>query len=419
MSLDSILKRVFWSFAAAKIAHLLAILALTIPSIQRNALYAHKVNPTLFQNLSDVEQFGFLHHQVQPFTVRTPDNETIYAWHILPLHLYHEHQDELVDQDDFGLKTSESVIDTVAFKLLANDTNAHVILNFHGNAAHLASAWRPAAYDQQLGLSTPERPLHVITFDYRGFGLSTGSPTEAGLTTDAETLLSFLTGLTPKSSLIHSARPSLSIPPSKVILFGQSLGTAVATAVTYRWTLTNALPPFKGLILVSGFTSLPRLLDSYSLKGLTPPFLGPLSHYPLSRYPRLKDYVISRIEDNWPTDQRIADLISHPNSSPSLDLTILHAEDDREIPWQEGFGNWEAVIAAAKLTTKGRGFILVDECAQEQLQAGEYAGDTIWTDGDWKWVRWQRARHGGHNRLAASNHAGLAVRRVLHGIQQW
>jgi pimeloyl-ACP methyl ester carboxylesterase len=414
MPLDSIFKKAFWSLAGAGIAYLLSILALTFPSIQRNALYAHKVNPTLFQNLSDVEQFGFLHHQVQPFTVRTPDNETIHAWHILPLHLYHEHQEELVDQNDFGLKTSESVIDTVAFKLLANDTNAHVILNFHGNAAHLASAWRPAAYIQQLGLSTPERPLHVITFDYRGFGLSTGSPTEAGLTTDAEALLSFLTGLTPNSSPIHSARRSLSIPPSSIILFGQSLGTAVATAVIHRWTLTNALPPFKGLILVSGFTSLPRLLESYSLKGVVPPPLPPLS-----RYPRLKDYVISHIADNWRTDQRIADLISHPNSASSLDLTILHAEDDWEIPWREGFGNWEAVIVAAKSTTQGRGFILVDECAQEKLQAGEYAGDTIWTDGDRKWVRWQRARRGGHNRLAASNHAGLAVRRVLHEIQQW
>jgi pimeloyl-ACP methyl ester carboxylesterase len=414
MPLDLIFKKAFWSLAAAGTVYLLAILALTVPSIQRNALYVHKLNPTLFQNLSDVEQFGFLHHQVQPFTVRTPDNETIYAWHILPLHLYHEHQDELVDQNDFGPKTSESVIDTVAFKLLAGDTNAHVILNFHGNGAHLASVWRPAVYNQQLSLSTLERSLHVITFDYRGFGLSTGSPTEAGLTTDAETILSFLTGLTPKGSLIHSARRSLSISPSSIILFGQSLGTAVATAVTHRWTLINALPPFKGLILVSGFTSLPRLLDFYSLKGLTPPLLGPLS-----RYPRLKDYVISHIVDNWPTDQRIADLISHPNSSPSLDLTILHAEDDWEIPWQEGFGNWEAVIAAAKSTTQGRGFILVDECAQERLQTGEYAGDTIWTDGARKLVRWQRARHGGHNRLAASNHAGLAVRRVLHGIQQW
>ena len=414
MPLEPIIKKAFWSLAAAGIAYVLAILALTVPSIQRNALYAHNFNPSLFQNLSDVEQFGFLHHQVQPFTVTTPDNETIYAWHILPLHLYHEHQEELVGQLGFGLKTFESVVDTVAFKLLANDSNAHVVVNFHGNAAHLASAWRPPAYDRQLGLSSPERPLHVIAFDYRGFGLSTGSPTEDGLTTDAETVLSFLTGLVPKDSRVRSARRTLSIPPSNIILFGQSLGTAVATGVTHRWTLLHQLPAFKGLILVSGFTSLPKLLDSYSLKGIVPPLLSPLS-----RYPRLKKWVISQIADTWPTDQRIGDLISHANSSPSLDLTILHAEDDWEIPWHEGYGNWEAAITAAKSSQRGRGFILVEEIAQENLQDGEYAGDTIWTDGNQKWVRWERARYGGHNRLAASNRAGLAVRRVLHGIQQW
>jgi pimeloyl-ACP methyl ester carboxylesterase len=414
MPLEPIFRKAFWSLAGGGLAYVLAVLALTVPYVQRNAIYFHKANPSLFQNLSDVEQFGFLNHQVQPFTVKTPDNETIHAWHILPLHLYHEHQEELTNQDDFGLKPAESVIDTVSFQLLANDPNAHVIVNFHGNAAHLASSWRPAAYDRQLALSTAQKPLHVISFDYRGFGLSTGSPTEAGLTTDGESVLSFLTGLKPKNSEAPSAPPSLSIAPSNIIFFGQSLGTAVATATLHRWTLVHHRPPIKGLILVAGFTSIPKLLDAYSMGGVVPPFLRPLS-----RYPRLKQYVISHIADTWSTDKRIADFVSHPKSSPYLDLTILHAEDDREIPWREGYGNWESAIAAAKSTTEGRGFILVDEIAQEKLQDGEYPGDTIWTDGSQKWVRWARARRGGHNRLAASNHAGLAVRRVLYGIQQW
>lgn len=414
MPLEPIFRKAFWSLVAAGISYILVLLALTVPYIQRNAIYVHKANPTMFQNLSDVEQFGFLQHQVQPFTVRTPDNETIYAWHILPLHLYHEHQDELTSQDDFGLKPAEAAIDTVAFRLLANDSNAHVILNFHGNAAHLASAWRPAAYDRQLGLSTAERPLHVIAFDYRGFGLSTGSPTEAGLIRDAESILSFLTGRIPKRPGAPSMRRSLSILPSNMILFGQSLGTAVATATLHRWTLHDQLPPFKGLVLVSGFTSIPQLLESYSLKGVLPPLLGPLS-----RYPRLKQYFLSHVADRWPTSQRIAEMITHRNSSEALDLTLLHAEDDGDIPWREGYGNWESAVAAAKSATDSRGFILVDESAQGRLHNSEYPGNTIWTNGGQKWVRWERVRRGGHNALAASNHAGLAVRRVLHGIQQW
>src|SRR2546421_10657395 len=132
MPLEPVIKKAFWFLAAAAIAYILAILALSIPFIQRNALYMHNANPTLFQHLSNDQQFSFLPHQVQPFSITTPDKETIYAWHILPLHLYHEHQEALVGQNSFGLKPSQSVIDPVAFKPLSNDSNAHVVLNFHG-----------------------------------------------------------------------------------------------------------------------------------------------------------------------------------------------------------------------------------------------------------------------------------------------
>ena len=420
MPLEPLFRKAFWALAASILAYGLAIFALTVPSIQRNVLYAHKVNPAYFQNLSDVEQFGFLRHQVQPFTVVTPDNETIYAWHILPLHLYYEHKDDLIEQVNFGQKSSTEATDTLAFKILANDSNAHVIVNFHGNAAHLSSAYRPATYNRQLSLSTPERPVHVIAFDYRGFGWSTGSPTEDGLTTDAETLLSFLTGQGEKknSGLLSSRnarKVTLSINPSQIILFGQSLGTAVATSVTHRWTILHNRPSFKALILVSGFTSLPTLLDAYSIRGIVPPLLSPLN-----RYPRLKSYVISHIADTWHTSHRISELISHPNLP--IDITILHAFNDWEIPWREGYGNWIAALAAAKSRgpEHSNGFVLVKEELQENLEKDEYPGDVLWTDGSGaKWVRWERSQYGGHNKLAPSNHAGLAVLRVLNGEQVW
>ena len=419
MALEPIFRKAFWALAASILAYCLAILALTVPCVQRNVLYAHTVNPAYFQNLSDVEQFGFLRHQVQPFTVITPDNETIYAWHILPLHLYYEHKDDLIEQAHFGQKTSASVTETLAFKILANDSNAQIIVNFHGNAAHLGSAHRPPTYDRQLSLSTSERPVHVIAFDYRGFGWSTGSPTEDGLTTDAETLLSFLTGPTAKkgSGLISSRnarKTTMSLKPSQIILFGQSLGTAVATSVAHRWTIIHKRPQFKALILVSSFTSLSSLLDSYSIKGIVPPLLAPLN-----RYPRLKSYVISHIADKWPTSSHIDSLIKGP--SP-IDITILHALNDWEIPWSEGYGNWIAALAAAKSRgpEHGNGFVLVKEELAEKVGTDDYAGDVLWTDGSGeKWVRWERSQHGGHNKLGPSNQAGLAVLRVLNGDQVW
>lgn len=195
--LASIFKRAYFSLALLGALYLLFVFALTFPAVQRNALYAHRVNPTFWQDLSDVEAFGFLQYQVQPFTLVTPDNETLHAWHILPLHLAEEHASRLLAQDDFKVQSSNEVLETVAFDLLASDPNAHVVVNFHGNAGHLASADRPFTYQRFLGLSSKSRPVHVIAFDYRGFGLSSGTPTEKGLITDGETVLSFLTGLHP------------------------------------------------------------------------------------------------------------------------------------------------------------------------------------------------------------------------------
>ena len=40
--------------------------ALTLPVVQRNATYVHNMNPTYWQDLNNTEQFGFIHHQIQP-----------------------------------------------------------------------------------------------------------------------------------------------------------------------------------------------------------------------------------------------------------------------------------------------------------------------------------------------------------------
>ena len=416
MPLAPILKRAYWALAAAGALYLLATFALTVPLIQRSALYAHHVNPTWWQNLTNVEQFGFLHHQVQPFTLVTPDNESLFAWHIVPTHLYLENEKDLTTQVEFGCKDSTAVIDTKGIQLLRNDPNAHVIVNFHGNAGHLASAVRPATYQRWLSLSTPSRPVHVFAIDYRGFGLSTGTPTEQGLIMDAETLVSYLTSWPHSapaadkdgSSVLFEA---LGIDPSRIILVGQSLGTAVVAALAHRWSLESMrlndlhVPPLRGLVLLSGFTSLARLMDSYSIKGIVPPLLSPLQ-----AYPRLHSYVISKIADKWETDHRIADLVG-PRNPHALNLTLMHARDDWEIPWREGRSNWNA----AMLATEGAGEVTVLHGRAEdgELEIREWQGEAEM--GGRKTVRWERILSGGHNHVARSEQAALAVLRILGG----
>jgi uncharacterized protein len=131
---------------------------------------------------------------------------------------------------------------------------AHVLFA-HGNGGNVGDRVMHAALLCAAGLD-------VLLFDYRGYGRSSGRPSEAGTYRDA-----------------HAARSALlgraGVRPDRVVYLGESLGGAVALALALEH------PP-AGLVLMSTFTSvrdmarrhypfLPRALvpDAYpSLRGV-------------------------------------------------------------------------------------------------------------------------------------------------------
>ena len=72
--------------------------------------------------------------------------------------------------------------------------------------------------------------------DYRGYGGNPGSPTEQGLAADAR-------------AAHHHLVADRGVPPARLVLFGESLGAAVATRLAQE-------RPVGGLVLRSPFTSL-------------------------------------------------------------------------------------------------------------------------------------------------------------------
>lgn len=394
-------KHCFWGLVVSGGLYVTTLLALTIPIIQRNATYAHNINPARWENVSNVEQYGFIHHQVQPFTVRSTDNVTLYAWHILPTHLYRGHRQDLVTQHSFGLKPFEEAVNTVGLRLLLSDPKATTIVGFHGNAAHLGSSYRPATYQQFLSVSTPEHPVHVIAFDYRGFGISTGSPNEVGVIDDGLSMLSALCGGPQRYSSLNRGSVSSAVPglsPDQIILAGQSMGTFVATASFHEWSVKLGQAPFKALILLAGFSSLPKLLDSYSIKGITPPVLSPLTPYPMAQ-----NWFRKLLVDRWDLAARLREMLLIKDLT--LDVTMMHARDDWEIPYREGFANWQIV----EKLVNGTGTF---SSTHDDLMHPEFTKS--WeSDGKSKRVRWQKVRHGGHNRIPTSEHLKVALMDIL------
>jgi len=81
--------------------------------------------------------------------------------------------------------------------------------------------------------------MNVFIFDYRGYGDSTGTPSEQGTYQDAMTAWKYLTR-------------TRSIPPDHILIYGRSMGTAIAA-----WLANEVSPPV--LVLESGFTSAPDM----------------------------------------------------------------------------------------------------------------------------------------------------------------
>ena len=108
-------------------------------------------------------------------------------------------------------------------------TPVWTILVFNGNAGH-------RGHRAPLAAALADFGYHVLLFDYRGYGGNPGSPTEAGLITDARAARKYLLNRADTKN-------------TRLAYFGESLGAAVAIA------LAASQPP-AAVVLRSPFTSL-------------------------------------------------------------------------------------------------------------------------------------------------------------------
>lgn len=250
-----------FAVAAAGIGLYLSFLCLlTIPALQDHAIYLHRVTLTWFQDVNVPEQWGFLRNQVTPFQLNTPDGETLHAWHILPLDTYRDNEKALRNEPT-GF--CHDIKKRLGFKILKADPRSQLVIYLHGAAGTLGSGWRPQSY---RAISAVESHVHTLAIDYRGFGTSTGWPSEAGLLSDALTLADFA---------INTA----GIPPKRIVVFGQSLGTAVSISLIHGLALQSPPTLFAGMVLVVPFADVELLTKTYSVAG-TIPLLSPVAMYP-------------------------------------------------------------------------------------------------------------------------------------------
>ncbi|KAI0518472.1 Alpha/Beta hydrolase protein [Xylaria bambusicola] len=389
------LRSTFYGLLASTGLYALFIGLLTIPVLQDQVIYLNRVTLTWFQDVNIPEQWGFLRNQVSPFFLKTPDGESLHAWHILPLGLYQQHQTALTDEPH-GL--ASDIKERISFKLLRDDPSSLLVLYFHGAAGTLGSGWRPPSY-RAMSAGAPYR-IHTLAIDYRGFGASSGSPSEEGLLTDAITLAEW-------------AMKEAGIPPSRIVIFAQSLGTAVSLSLIHHMATRPEPVLFSGVVLVAPFADVESLTATYRIAG-TIPLLDPVA-----RFPRLLCWLNTFIKTKWPSKSKLADFIRRcedmDQGFSGYDITMIHAEDDYNIPWSHSEQLfWHAVNASMP-----RG-ITFEDLEEEKIasrvnnNAGGWAVERRTSRGV---IREEIMKYGLHDRIMSYPVVSLAVMRAFHTLR--
>ncbi len=149
-------------------------------------------------------------------------------------------------------ETSPTKIYAVYIGDTSNIATDSIIVYCHGQSNHMDYYWTRA---KLLASTGGKNHYGVIMMDYRGYGLSEGTPTEAGLSYDVEAGLDWLKA--------HAS------DPANVIMYGFSLGCIPAINTVADYT---AFKPSK-LILESPLASVDNLTEESAIINVSGSFV--------------------------------------------------------------------------------------------------------------------------------------------------
>ena len=243
--------------------------------LRQHVVFLTFVNIPPFLNLSDPVGFGL--HCPQHFYVESEPDLKLGTWYIPSNSEPCEPNNEPFRGDD------------------------PVILYLHGNSGSRGGNHRVGLYK----LLTTQAKVHVVAFDYRGYGdsVSVKGPTVDGLVHDALAMYKWVRE---------------KVPAKRIVIWGHSLGTGVATHLLAELNKLKDNPA--ALVLESPFDELANVVK----------------HHPLSRMHRFMPYFqeifVDSLKNDPTTNFNSFEKSRHVHAE--LPLMILHAKDDGVIPFR-------------------------------------------------------------------------------------
>ena len=183
----------------------------------------------------------------------------------------------LVDISRVKIKTKDN-IDLISWYHNKNPINYKTILFLHGNAGSLENRIHKINHFKDM-------KVNFLIIAWRGFSGNKGKPTEKGLYEDARSAVAWL--------------KSKNIKERNIIIYGESLGTAVAVEIAQNRN-------FAGIILESPFTS---MTDAGK-----------------NKYPFLPIKLL--LKDKYESDKKIKNI--------NIPILIMHGKVDKIVPFNMG-----------------------------------------------------------------------------------
>ena len=145
--------------------------------------------------------------------------------------------------DDGIVRIPVTAKEQIAAMYRPADPNSFVLLFSHGNEEDIGQ-------NEEFFELANQNGFGILAYDYRGYGLSDGRAGEKNTYQDISAAYRYLT-------------ETLSIPPQRIIILGQSVGSGPSV-----WLATQK--PAAGLILESPFVSAFRVVTKYKILPFDP-----------------------------------------------------------------------------------------------------------------------------------------------------
>ena len=149
------------------------------------------------------------------------------VWHVLPLEISNKFEEPISSGQRPPLTNKE-------FEQLLSAESHGIVVYFHGNSFDRTNAHRVDLYNRLSAMH-----FHVFAIDYRGYGDSSGTPSEDGLIEDAHMIYNY-------------AREKA--PHKPIYVWGHSMGTGVSARFVAELSDLGIAP--YGTILESPFNNI-------------------------------------------------------------------------------------------------------------------------------------------------------------------